>query len=114
MAISYIWALIITVVVEVPVVWLLLRRQGWPRVLPAALVANGLTHPALHFLLPRVLSPHPLARFVIVGELSVFVVEAAILLAWVRPRPWPLAIAASAAANASSFAMGLLVLPAPG
>jgi hypothetical protein len=110
---SYAVALLITLAIEVPVVWWMLRARGWRRVLPAALVANLLSHPALHFLLPRLLPARPLGTFILVGELSVFLWEAVLYLLWIRPRPWPRAVAAAAAANAASFALGLLVFPPP-
>lgn len=106
--------LLLTLAIEVPVALLVLWRQGWRKVLQAALAANLLSHPAFHFLLPRALHPHPLGRFILAGELAVFVLEASIYVVWVRPRPWPLALAAAAAANAASFGIGLLLFPGPG
>lgn len=108
---AYLGALGLTLALEIPVVAWVLRRSPWQRILPAVVVANLLSHPALHFALPLILPPHPKGPFVLVGELLVFAFEAALFAAWVRPRPWPLALAASAAANLASFAAGLLVLP---
>jgi hypothetical protein len=59
--------------------------------------------------LPRLISVQPLGRFILVGETAVFIFEALVYLALVRPQPWTRAIAASAAANAASFAVGLLI-----
>ena len=114
LGISYATALLLTVVVELPVVWLLLRQESWKKVLPAALVGNLITHPAMHFLLPLVLSSVSLGLFLLVGELAVFSLEVVVYLAWVRPKPWPRAVAASAASNAASFGLGLVIFPWPG
>lgn len=108
---GYLEALALTLAVEIPVVAWVLRRSPWRRYLPAVLIANLVSHPALHFALPQILPPSPPGPFVLVGELSVFAFEAAFYAVWVRPRPWPLAMAASAAANLTSFAAGLLMLP---
>lgn len=110
----YLAALALTIGVEELTAVLVLGRSSWVRVVPAVFVANLLSHPALHFLLPRVLAPRPAAYFVLVGELAVFLLEAVIYLIWVRPRPWPLAGAASAAANAASFGIGICIFPGPG
>jgi hypothetical protein len=105
----YLLGLALTLAVEVPVVLLLLRRRGWKRVLAAALVANLVSHPLLHFVLPRIVSPMARGQFILVGEIGVFVLEALIYWAVLRPRPWPLAVAAAALANAASYSIGLLL-----
>jgi hypothetical protein len=105
----YLLALGLTLAVEVPLALLVLRRQGWKRVLPAALLANLISHPLLHFALPRVLSPADRVTFLLVGELGVFALEVIVYLLVVRPRPWLLAVGAAALANAASYALGLLL-----
>ena len=114
LSLPYLTALALTLATEVPTVTWLLRRAPWQRVVPAVLVANLISHPALHFLLPRVLPVHPLSQFIVMGELLVLALEALVYLLWIRPRPWPLALAASALANAASFGLGLLLLPGTG
>ena len=106
---SYLLVLLLNMAIEVPLVMLFLRHRGWKRVVPVAVLANLLTHPALHFVLPLLISTSELGRFILVGELGVFVFESAVYLLLVRPRPWPLAVAAAAAANAASYAVGLVI-----
>jgi hypothetical protein len=106
---AYLLALGLTLVIEVPVALLVLRRRGWRAVLPAALLANLISHPLLHFALPRVLSPADRGTFLLVGELGVFVLEALVYLLVARPRPRAMAVVAAALANAASYAVGLLL-----
>lgn len=105
----YVSALALTVAIELPVVLLVLRGRKWRRTLLAVLLANGLSHPLLHFALPHALAPEPKGRFILVGELAVFVLEALLYWLLVRPRPRARAITASAVANAVSYAVGLLI-----
>jgi hypothetical protein len=105
---TYLVGLALTLAVEVPLVLLLLRRRGWKLVLAAALVANLASHPLLHFVLPRLISPAARGQFILVGEIGVFVLEALVYLAMVRPRPRALAVAAAALANLASYSVGLL------
>ncbi|MBW2736577.1 MAG: hypothetical protein JRH20_29670, partial [Deltaproteobacteria bacterium] len=104
---GYLAALALTLALELPVALLILRKNR-ARVLLAGLVGNGLSHPALHFLLPMVIVPQAApGPFILVGELSVFAFEALLYVAMVRPQPWTLAVVAAAAANALSFGVGL-------
>jgi len=105
--------LALTLAVEAPVVLLCLRSSPWKRVLAALLVANLLSHPALHFLLPRLISMQQVGVFILVGEGAVFVLEALVYLLVVRPRTAALAVAAAAGANAASYLVGLLLFPTP-
>jgi len=115
----YLVAAALTLAVELPIVFLLVRQAGpdlpFRRVVGAALAANVLTHPALwyvpYFLIPRALSPRHWGTYVLVGEGAVVAVET--LVYWrmmARGRPW-LALALAALANAASYGVGLFVLP---
>jgi len=106
---AYLIGLALTLAVELPVALLVLRRQGLKKALLAGLIANLVSHPLLHFALPHLISPAARGQFILVGELGVFVLEALIYLAVVRPRPWALALAAAALSNAASYALGLLI-----
>ncbi len=110
---SYALSLLLTVTLEVPVVCLVLRRVPWRRSLACALAANLVSHPAIHFLMPRLVPVDPLGRFLLVAEVLVLLFEAAVYVLVARPRPWVLGLAASAAANLVSFAVGLALVPGP-
>jgi hypothetical protein len=109
MLLRYLPYLGLTIAIELPLALLVLRRLPRWRVALAALAGNLVTHPLLHFALPRVLDPADRGRFILIGEVAVFVVETLLYLAIARPRPRRLAIAASAIANAGSYAFGLLL-----
>lgn len=96
-------AFALTLLLEIPVVLLLLGR-GWRRDLPWALVANGLSHPTLWFILPPLFSDYIV--FVVVGEVLVFAFEAVLYVVAVRNVR---GLAASVAANCLSLAVGLLI-----
>jgi hypothetical protein len=96
-------AFLLTLTLEIPVVLLLLAR-GWRKDLPLALLANGLTHPTLWFVLPSLFSDY--LTFLIVGELAVFTFEA--LLYACAVRSWK-GVAAGVAANSLSLGVGLLL-----
>jgi len=109
MVTTYLLALGLTLVVEIPVALLVLHRRGWRVVLLAAVVANLISHPLLHFALPRLLSPANRGLFLLVGELGVFVLEALVYLVVARPRPRAMAVVAAALANLVSYALGMLL-----
>lgn len=99
-------AFLLTLGVELPVVWLVLRRETSPgRILAACLAANLMTHPVVWFLLPRLFSSY--LSYLIVAELGAFLAEALVYRAALRPLSWRMAVSASALANAGSLGLGL-------
>ncbi|MEV4411862.1 hypothetical protein [Catellatospora sp. NPDC049609] len=103
-------ALALTLAVELPVYAVALRR-GWGvgrrRALLCALGVNLATHPLLWWLLGpwTALSAYPL--IMVVAEVAVCGVEAALLAWWLRRRDLLLAVLA-VAANAASVTAGLI------
>jgi hypothetical protein len=96
-------ALVVTLLLEVPLVALLYPGQR-SRLAMVALVANTLTNLTLNVVLPGV----PLLRgnHVIVGEILAVVLEALAYVAASRPREVGRALAVSGLANALSFGTG--------
>jgi len=105
---TYLPVLCLTISIELPVAWFFLRHQQRRRVVLAAIVGNCITHPALHFLLPLVLSPEDKGLFLLVGELLVLAVEIIVYRTIVPKTSWALAIATAAAANALSYGIGVV------
>jgi len=96
-------ALIVTLIIEVPIVMALFPRQRL-RMALVALLANTATNLALNVGLPRV-GVHGTPR-IIVGEVAALVLEAAAYAFLSRPREVGRAIIASALGNGSSFMLG--------
>lgn len=109
LAVLFLLALLITWLVELPIVWLLaryalrLRRVGTARLLGVGLLATALTLPYLWFLLPDLLSAQAALWL---GEALVFAVELG-LYRWLLPANWRQAALLSLAANAASLLVGL-------
>lgn len=108
----FVVALLLAFLVEIPIVWLLVRfvfkphgLKAW-RVVAVGLVATGLTLPVVWFVVPGFLITWPA---IVVGELLVVAVEGVIYAALLRVA-LPQAMALSLVANAASFVVGLLVL----
>lgn len=111
---TYLPYLALTLAVELPLLLLILRgRVSWQRTLVAGLLATGITHPQLWYLWPRLFTIDTRARYdtyVLVGELTVFVIEALVIAGICRGRiPVLLAVAASALANATSYLVGVML-----
>jgi len=110
-AADFLIALVVTLLVELPILWVLARgvfkltAVSTRRLLAVGALGSLLTLPLLWFVLPAFLNPRVA---VVLGETLAVVVEA--LLFWrllpARPR---VAVALSFAANLASFAVGLLV-----
>lgn len=103
-------AFLLTLVVEVPIVALLLRRwePSRPRLLALVFFANLASHPAVWFVFTQLLvigTPGYLA----VAEAWAIGCEALFYWAAFRGLPVRRATVVSLAANAASFAVGLLV-----
>ena len=96
-------AFALTLLLEIPVVLLVLQR-GWKKDLPWALLANGLSHPTLWFVLYPAIPDY--WTFLVVGETLVFSFEAVIYALAVRSVR---GVAASVAANSLSMGVGLLI-----
>jgi len=109
----YLPALLLTLLIEIPIVLLVLyRRCGVNRALLAGLLASGITHPALWFLWPFVVPLENYELFVATGEALVVVVEAVVIHAVAlrfTPRYLPLALGTSLLANLASYGAGLWI-----
>ena len=99
---------LITLVIEVPIFALIVRRQVplWRGALAGA-AGSCLTHPLLWFAWPFVV--HDYTLYILSGELIVATVESLTFFALARPIPLTRAIAASFIANAASFGGGILL-----
>lgn len=98
-----------TLALELPVYTLALERhvRGWRALVALVLAVNAVTHPLLWFAFPRLT---PYALYVVVAESCVTLVEAALVLAVMRPRRPGRALGASLAANATSTILGLILV----
>ena len=92
------------------------QRRAW-RILLAAVVANGVTHPIVWFVMTRLVlrygsipSFDAYGTYVILAELFAFGVEIPILVALLRPDPWYRAVTASALVNGTSYVAGLALM----
>lgn len=103
---TYLAALAITLVVEVPIVAAFFRGQALRMAAVAAAATTG-THLAMHHLLPLALASWE--QVILVGELGAVLIEGA-CLAWLsRPRDASTAFLAAAVANSASYAAGLVI-----
>ncbi|MDG1482335.1 MAG: hypothetical protein P8R54_22280 [Myxococcota bacterium] len=98
-------AFALTLLLEIPVVLVVLGR-GWRRDLPAALLANALSHPTLWFVLWPMLADVSYATALLIGEAAVFSFEALLYLGLARSLR---GLSAGVAANSLSLGVGLLI-----
>ncbi|MFA4824309.1 MAG: hypothetical protein WC593_04040 [Methanoregula sp.] len=109
---QFLFALVLTWLVEVPVLWFLIRTivklRDVPviRIIFTGILATALTLPYLWFVLPAYIGA---THYLLIGELFVIAVESVILNQILRIRPG-LSIALSAVMNAASFIVGWWVL----
>lgn len=109
--VAFLLALLLSWLIEVPVVWLLaryalhLREVGNARLVLTGLLATALTLPYLWLVLPDLLGAG-LALWL--GEALVFVGEM-LLYRWLLPAPWRSAALLSLAANAASLLLGFVL-----
>lgn len=105
---SWVVPLLITLVVEVPIVALMFPGQRL-RMGLTCLVATTVTN----VLMNTVWAAHAgsYETYLLGGETGALVLEALAYAGMSRPRQWARALAASGAANAASFGAGLLLLP---
>jgi hypothetical protein len=103
-------AFILTVVIEGPVVWLLVRRQepDLLRLGPLVVFANLATHPAVWFIFTQLLLVGT-PNYTLVTETWAVGAEALFYLISVRRLSARRALAASLAANAASYLVGVLI-----
>ena len=94
-------ALTLTVLIELGVLWLLMERRG--RVLVLSVVINVLTNVPLNLYVMHVGYS---TKFILIGELLVFIVEALWYLIFIRDIKK--AVVYSLLCNAVSFLLGLL------
>ena len=110
-AADFLIALVVTLLVELPILWVLARgvfkltAVSTRRLLAVGALGSLLTLPVLWFVLPAFLNPRVA---VVLGETLAVVVEALLFWRLLPARP-PIAVALSFAANLASFAVGLLV-----
>jgi hypothetical protein len=109
---SWLDAFLITLAIEVPLAVACLRAHPRHRVIAAATLANSLSHPLLCFVLLRVLPGLFLAR-VLVGEMTVIVLEAFVYLHVLRSIRPGHALAVSATLNAASYLVGIMFFNGP-
>ena len=104
---SYLLALGITLLIEVPLVAAVFEGQRLRMAVVAALATTA-THLLMHFALPPLVGSY--AAMVLVGELAATGIEAGVYVAASRPRRVGHALVASGLANAASYGAGLLLL----
>lgn len=105
-------ALVVTIVVELPLYVLALVGLRLVRPARAVLLAIGLnllTHPVLW----HVLAPDPTIARVVLAEVCVVVVEAAVIRLFVR-RDTVMSLVVSLGVNAASFGVGMMINGAVG
>jgi hypothetical protein len=105
----YLFGLLITIGIEVPVVAAVFQGQRL-RMAVVCGVATTATHLAMHFLLPHVVGS--MDQFMLLGELGALVVEALVYAVVSRPRDPGRALVAAALANGLSYGAGLLLIAA--
>jgi hypothetical protein len=104
----FLFALFITWLVEVPVLWFsvrtVLKLNDVPvtRIIFTGILASALSLPYLWFVLPPYIGT---LYYLLIGELFVIAVESVILNRILRIQPGP-SIALSAVMNAASFVVG--------
>ena len=109
MLIAYLQTLLVTIVIEIPLALLVLWKYAdWKWIVSAALLGNLLSHPLLHFVLPRYLSD--LSSIILWGEIGVLVLESLIYALVARPKPRAWALSAAALANGVTYFVGVLWL----
>ncbi len=99
-------AFVLTIGVELPVVWFVLRKHsGWLGIVLVCLVANLVTHPVVFFVMPHLFGSFQ--SYLYTAEIGATLVEA--VAYWLLlPEVGPLTgLSASAFANAASLAVGL-------
>jgi hypothetical protein len=103
-------AFLLTVLVEVPIVALLLRRwePSWPRLLALIFFANLASHPAVWFVFGQLFLIGT-AEYEVVAEGWAIACETVFYAAAFRGLPLRRAIATSLVANAASFVVGRVV-----
>ena len=103
-------AFVLTLVVETPIVFLVLRRQAPDpvRLVIVIIFANLATHPVVWYVISQLLLVGT-PSYTVVAELWATAAEAVIYWAAIRGLTAPRAIAAAVVANASSFVIGWFV-----
>lgn len=103
---TWLGAFLLTIVTELPVLLVILRRHvALPKVLGVGLAVNLVTHPIVWFVLPRLLLSK--TSYLLVAEAFALVVEAGLLWALLASCAPSRALLASAAANGASYFVGL-------
>ena len=99
--------LLITLVVEAPIVALVFRRQQL-RMGAICLVTTGLTNLVMNTAVRSWASSYD--QYILIGELGALVVEALVYALTSNPRDVARAFLASALANTASYAAGMVIL----
>lgn len=108
----YLFALFLTLIVEIPIVLLLLRKRAPVRfVLTAAIFGNLVSHPLIHLVPPQFFPSRTV--FIITVEFTAVLIEALTFYLIARPRPGWLAPVTALVANAASFFLGAWVFGMP-
>lgn len=103
---SWLDAFLLTLAIEIPLAVICLRAYPRGRVIAAAAIATGASHPLLCFVLVRAL-PGPFLARILAGELVVILLETAVFLLLLRPIRPGHALAVSATLNAASYLVGI-------
>ncbi|MEA1925322.1 MAG: hypothetical protein U9M95_05570 [Candidatus Altiarchaeota archaeon] len=101
-------AFVLTLVVELPVLFFLLWDLDRRRVILCGLLMNLFSHPALWFLFPQLL---PAEYYLALGELLVLVIEYTSLKIFFPKENSSLLLLTAFAVNALSFLAGVLIYP---
>lgn len=104
-------AFLLTLAVELPVGWLLLRRheRGTLRLLAIVIFANLATHPAVWFVFTQLFLVGTPA-YLVAAEGWALVAETLLYLVAIRGLPLRLALGTSLVANVASFVVGGFLL----
>ena len=109
---NYLFVLILTILVELPVVGgLLWKRAPMRFVATSCLFGNLVSHPFIHLIPPDIF---PSLRAHLIGiETTAVAIETIVYILIARPQPRYLAFVAAVAANALSFFLGVWLLGSP-
>lgn len=99
-------ALLVTLVVEVPIVALIFAGQRL-RMATCCFITTSVTNFTMNTVLFSLASSY--TQYILIGELGALCIEAAVYAMCSRPRDLPRALVASAVANAASYAAGLFL-----
>jgi len=107
---DYIIAYLLTLIIEVPIV-LLIYRKNTLRIFIISLISNTFTHTTVHFILIKLLTS--LYIWLIVSEIYAFSIEALTYYLFSKDRRLSLALISSGVSNSVSYAVGIIIFNTP-